>query len=91
MLQTEPTARSFCSTSAKDFSGSASQRLDADAYEGEFKNGQPHGKTTARMENGMTIDGEWKEGKPWNCEVAVNGKIACVFKDGKQAKPPAEA
>ena len=60
-------------------------------FEGEFKNGQPHGKTTARMENGMTIDGEWKEGKPWNCEVAVNGKIACVFKDGKQAKPPAEA
>ena len=35
---------------------------DGREYEGEWKNGKPHGKGTYKLPNGSKYTGEWKEG-----------------------------
>jgi hypothetical protein len=55
---------------------------------GEFNaKGAPHGQLEATQANGMVIQGEWKDGKPWQCEVLAQGKVVAMFKDGQQVQP----
>jgi len=37
---------------------------NGDKYEGEIKNGLPHGQGTFTWSNGKRYEGEWKDGKP---------------------------
>jgi hypothetical protein len=58
---------------------------------GEFnEKGMPHGQVEATQANGVVVKGEWKDGRPWVCEVLQSGKAVAVYKDGQQQVPPAE-
>lgn len=64
------------SGNCKNGTGSA-ETAKGGKYEGEFKNGKPHGKGTLTLPNGYRYDGEFRQGKK-------NGQGTAVFSSGKK-------